>query len=275
MVRYRPEVGVVLNLQKDHKDEAVVAGMFREFARNVHGALVLGEAGNLSDFRAGATVFGFGPGVQVRAEQVEHGPEMSRFTVEGVAFELNLPGRHNVENALAALAACRALGVPLGDMVAPLRDFKGVGRRFQVLGEARGVTVVDDFGHNPAKIAASLRTAHLRGGRILAVFQPHGFGPLRFLRADLVATFAVELHAGDRLWMLEAFYAGGTTIRDVSSADLVADLQAKGCAAAFAESREALVEALIGEARDGDLVLIMGARDPSLTELANTILARL
>ena len=160
------------------------------------------------------------------------------------------------------------------EMVGPLRDFKGVGRRFQVLGESGGITVVDDFGHNPAKIAASLRTAHLRAGRVLAVFQPHGFGPLRFLRAELAEMFATELAAADHLWMLEAFYAGGTTSRDISSADLVADLHEKGCAAVFAKDRKELVESLLREARAGDLILIMGARDPSLTEFANEILAR-
>lgn len=275
VVRYHPAVGVVLNLQKDHKDEAVVAGMFREFVHNIGESLVLGEAVNLSEFREGATVFGFGQGVQIRAEQVDAGPGSSRFSVEDLSFELNVPGLHNVENALAAFAVCRVLGVPMGDLVAALRDFKGVRRRFQVLGESRGITVVDDFGHNPAKIAASLRTAHLRVGRVLAVFQPHGFGPLRFLRAELVETFAAELASTDQLWMLEAFYAGGTTTRDVSSADLVADLRTLGCAATFAPSREALVEDLVRKACPGDLVLIMGARDPSLTELAKEILAKL
>ena len=275
VVRYHPAVGVVLNLQKDHKEEDVVAGMFRTFAQNVRESLVLGEAKNLSEFREGATVFGFGEAAQVRAERVETGPKASRFSVEGTVFELNVPGLHNVENALAAIAACRALGVPMGDLVAPMRGFQGVARRFQVLGESKGITVVDDFGHNPAKIAASLRTARLRAGRVLAVFQPHGFGPLRFLRAELVETFAAELASSDHLWMLEAFYAGGTTTRDISSANLVADLQEKGCAATFADSREALVEALVRETRSGDLVLVMGARDPSLTELAKEILARL
>jgi UDP-N-acetylmuramate--alanine ligase len=275
VVRYHPAVGVVLNLQKDHKEADVVAVMFRKFTQNIREALVLGEADNLSEFCEGAIVFGFGAGSKVRAQQVEMEASSSRFRLENFVFEVNVPGLHNVENAIAAIATCRALGVPMDQLIQPLRDFKGVDRRFQVVGEAKAITVVDDFGHNPAKIAASLRTAHLRAGRVLAVFQPHGFGPLRFLRAELVETFATELSSADHLWMLEAFYAGGTTTRDISSADLVADLQAKGCAATFATSREALVEAIVHEARAGDLVLIMGARDPSLTALAKEILARL
>ncbi len=275
VVRYHSEVGVVLNLQKDHKDEDVVAGMFREFSQNIQATLVLGEAENLSEFRGQAVVFGFSESSKVRAENVAVGPTGSSFIVDGILFDLIIPGLHNVENALAALAACQALGVSMEEMVGPLRDFQGVGRRFQVLGESGGITVVDDFGHNPAKIAASLRTAHLRAGRVLAVFQPHGFGPLRFLRAELAEMFATELAAADHLWMLEAFYAGGTTTRNISSADLVADLHEKGCAAVFAKDRKELVESLLREARAGDLILIMGARDPSLTELANEILAGL
>ncbi|MBK8724805.1 MAG: L,D-transpeptidase family protein [Holophagaceae bacterium] len=275
VVRYRPAVGVVLNLQKDHKEEAVVAEMFRTFKDHTREAFVTGEADNLADLRTSATTFGFRPGATLRGEGVVLEAGASRFTVDGVPFELQVPGLHNVENALAALAACRSLGIALEGLVAPLKNFQGVGRRFQVLGARNGITVVDDFGHNPAKIAASLRTARLRAARILAVFQPHGFGPLRFLRTDLAEMFAAELRAEDRLWLLEAHYAGGTAIRDISSRDLVTDLLARNCHAGFAETREALVEDLAAQARPGDLILVMGARDPSLTDLGLTILAAL
>lgn len=274
VVRYHPAIGVVLNLQKDHKEEHLVAAMFQAFRENVRETLVVGEAGNLEPLHKDALVFGFEASSPFRAEHLHIDPEGSRFTVIGTDFELNVPGRHNIENALAALAACAAAGVPLADLVGPLRGFQGVGRRFQVLGVRNGITVVDDFGHNPAKIAASLRTAHLRATRVLAVFQPHGFGPLRFLRSDLAAMFAAELSTVDRLWLLEAHYAGGTAIRDVSSADLAADLQGLGISARFVPDRASLVDALAAEAREGDLILVMGARDPSLTELAKAILTR-
>ena len=180
---------------------------------------------------------------------------------------------------VAAMAACAALGVPLVAMAAPLAAFQGVARRFQMLGIARGVTVVDDFGHNPAKVAASIRAAHLRvaasGGRVLAIFQPHGFGPLKFLRADFVEAFATELRTQDRLWFLDVFYAGGTAARDVSSAEVIADIVPRLGTAEHAPSRDWLVARLAAEAREGDLILVMGARDPSLTELAQQILARL
>ena len=188
---------------------------------------MVGEGANLAALAAGATVFGFGAGRRACAAWTWRSSRGgAAFTVDGVRFTLPVPGRHNVENALAAIAACRAVGVPLAEMVAPLARFQGVGRRFQSLGTARGVEVVDDFAHNPAKIAAALATAQARAGaggegrggaaagagrrRVLAVYQPHGYGPTRFLRRDFVETFATALRPADRLWMLEVFYAGGT-----------------------------------------------------------------
>ena len=274
VVRYRPAVGVILNLQRDHKEEAEVAAMFTAFRGRAREGFAVGEAANLAEFARGATVFGFGPGAGVRAEEVLAGPGESTVRIGATRFCLGVPGRHNVENALAAIAACLAVGVPLAAMAPPLERFLGVARRFQVLGAARGVEVVDDFGHNPAKVAASIRTAHLRAGRVLAVFQPHGFGPMRFLRQDFVAAFSAELHPEDRLWLLEIFYAGGTASQDLSSADVVADLVRAGVRAGFAPTREELAATLAAEARAGDLILVMGARDPSLTAFAQDILNR-
>ncbi len=279
VVRYHPAVGVLLNLQRDHQEMDAVAALFRPFRAQLREAAIVGEAENLREFAVGATVFGFGEGAGMQAEALSLGAASSAFRVGETDFRLPVPGLHNVENALAAIAACAALGVPLGALVEPLAAFQGVARRFQVLGTRAGVTVVDDFGHNPAKVAASIRTAHLRVqaqvGRVLAVFQPHGFGPLKFLRADFVDTFATELAPDDRLWFLDVFYAGGTAARDITSADVIADLAARGVAAELALSREWLADRLAAEAQAGDLILVMGARDPSLTELAMDILETL
>jgi UDP-N-acetylmuramate--alanine ligase len=275
LVHYRPAVGVVLNLQRDHKEMDEVAALFATLRERTREGFVVGEGENLAPLARGATVFGLGAGAHVRGEGLALGPDASRFTVSGVAFTLPVPGRHNVENALAAIAACRRLDVPLEAMVAPLAEFRGVGRRFQSLGVAGGVEVVDDFAHNPAKLAAAFATARPRAGsgRVLAVYQPHGYGPTRFLRPDFVATFAAALRPDDRLWMLEVYYAGGTATRDFSAADIVGEIAERGARAEFAPSREWLVARIAGEARPGDLVLVMGARDPSLTDLAGGILA--
>ncbi len=215
LVRYRPSVAVVLNLQRDHREMDEVAAMFATFAERTRERVLVGET--LSASFPNATVFGSGPGAGVRGAPIELDAEGSRFEVAGVRFRLPVPGRHNVENALAAIAACAAVEVPLAAMVAPLASFQGVGRRFQSLGRAGGVEVVDDFAHNPAKIEAAIATAHARGRRVLAVYQPHGYGPTRFLRPDFVRSFSAALAPGDRLWMLEIFYAGGTAQRDFSA----------------------------------------------------------
>ena len=275
VVRYRPAVGVVLNLQRDHKEPEVVGRMFARFREQVREAFVVGEEDNLEGFAGGAHVFGFGPRATVRGERVELRPASSAFEVGGVRFMLPVPGEHNVSNALAAIAACRAVGVPLAELSGPLAAFRGVGRRFQSVGTARGVEVIDDFAHNAAKITAAIRTAQGRARRVLAVYQPHGYGPTRFLWRDFVDTFSSVLHPDDRLWMLEVFYAGGTAQRDFSSADIVADIAARGTLAEFAASREALISRIVTEAREGDVVLVMGARDPSLSAFAKAIVAAL
>jgi UDP-N-acetylmuramate--L-alanine ligase len=273
LVRYAPSIGVILNLQRDHKETDEVAAMFATLRARTRETLVVGDDENLDPFAGGAIRFGLSERADVRAVNVEHSADGARFEVEGVSFALPVPGLHNVTNALAAIAACRAAGMPLEGMSAPLAGFSGIGRRFQTIGRARGIEVVDDFAHNAEKIAAAIRTAKLRGRRVLAIYQPHGYGPTRFLWQDFVRTFSTELSGDDRLFMLEVFYAGGTATRDFSAADIVGEIAATWAKASFAPSRDWLIEALADEAREGDVVLVMGARDPSLTAFARDILA--
>lgn len=285
VVRYHPAFGVVLNLQKDHKEMDAVGRMFETFCRQTRDTLVVGEAENLATLSAATSredrgpehtlVFGFGANADVVATDVILEAASSRFEVDDVVFTLPVPGQHNVENATAAIAVCRAVGVPLREMVAPLARYQGVTRRFQTLGVARGVEVIDDFAHNPAKLAAAITTAQHRAARVLAVFQPHGYGPTRFLRPDFVETFATALRREDRLWLLEIYYAGGTAVRDFSSADIVAEIAALGARASYAPSRDELIRLVVAEARAGDIVLVMGARDASLTVLAKEIVTAL
>ncbi len=278
LVRYRPWAGVVLNLQRDHKEPAEVAEMFRVFAGQVSGPLVAGEDPNL-DFLSGAVRFGLGPGADLRAMDLDLKPDGSTFAVDGVPFALPLPGLHNVLNALAAAALCREAGVALSDTADALRGYRGVARRFQVLGRARGVTVVDDFAHNPDKLRAALAAARLRtaadGGRVLAFFQPHGYGPTRFLFDDLVAAFAGALDSGDVLWLPPVYYAGGTVDRDVEATDLSREIRGAGADARDLSDRADLPAAVAAEARPGDVVMVMGARDPALTDLARAVLSAL
>lgn len=333
LVRYAPAVGVILNLQRDHKEPEVVFEMFRTFRAQTREALVVGEAANLdglvtveshagdvslegatrvgsgaADGQRGALSimrYGSGEHADWRAIEVKLEPACSRFVAvnagrasgadrargagrarlpesrgpqraEHADVVLPTPGMHNVENAIAAMAAVHAVGIDLRTSARALATFQGVARRFQSIGRTDdGIEVIDDFAHNPAKITASLRTAHLRAERVLAIFQPHGFGPTRFIRDDLVAELAREMRPEERIWLPEIFYAGGTVTKDLSSADLVADLLKRGVQATFVADRSEIVPAVAREARAGDLVLVMGARDPSLTAFARSIFARI
>lgn len=280
LVHYEPWAGVLLNLRLDHKELTELSRLFATFHQRTRGPFIVGEDENLAPFAEDAAVFGLGPDCAVRGEHLTLAKDESFFTVAGVGFELPLPGPHNVINALAAIAACQALGVSLEAMKVPLSTFGGVSRRFQSIGEAGGVEIIDDFAHNPDKIGAALDTARSRldpgrSGRILAIFQPHGFGPTRFLRDALIEAFATHLDRRDQLWLPEIYYAGGTVTRNVSSRDIVAAVVERGIPAHFHDRREEIVPAVTATARPGDVILVMGARDPSLTDFCHDILAAL
>ena len=188
---------------------------------------------------------------------------------------LQVPGRHNVSNALAAIGAARAAGVPLAEAADAIGGFTGLRRRMELVGEADGVAVIDDFGHNPDKIAATLDTLHAFPGRLLILFQPHGYGPLKVMRRELVATLAGKLGADDLLVLPDPVYQGGTVTREVTSADIIADIAATGARALHIPDREAAAAHLAAEARPGDRIVVMGARDDTLSQLAAAMLAKM
>jgi UDP-N-acetylmuramate--alanine ligase len=276
LVQYEPEIGVVLNLHRDHYEPAEVLGMFQTFRSRVRRTLVLGSDAALVPLRDARTItFGEAPGSDFHIEAIVPTRAGSSFRIGDLAVELGVPGIHNVLNAAAALAACHAAGADLARAAGALARFRGVARRFEIVRRAGDVEVVDDFAHNPAKVAAALATARERSRRVLAFFQPHGFAPMRFMRAELTAAFAAGQRPEDRLFLPEIFYTGGTAVRDLSSRDLCADVSALGGHAAFLESREDLRRIVRDTAAPGDCILIMGARDPSLGDFARSVAASL
>lgn len=197
--------------------------------------------------------------------------------VSGVSLPvtLNVPGAHNVANALAALGATTALGVPLAEAVAALETFAGIRRRMEVVGTAGGVTVIDDFAHNPDKIAATLKTLHAFDGRLLILFQPHGFGPLKLMKSVFIEGFAGLMRPDDVLLMSEPVYYGGTTDRSVGSEDIAAGVRAHDRQAEALATREACGDRLIELAKAGDRIVVMGARDDTLSTFAQSLVERL
>lgn len=282
---YRPEVAVLTNISLDHKEMAELRALFAGFLASAKKAIVNlddPEARMIGESVAEAKLVGYGfdnPGAAFQGKSYEPRPGRSRFALEAMgeryAVELAVPGRHNASNALGAIAAAHAIGVRIEDAVAALRRFEGLKRRLETVGEAGGVTVIDDFAHNPDKIDATLATMHDQPGRLLVLFQPHGFGPLLKMGEELAESFARGLGRDDRLYLPDPVYHGGTTDKSRGSDWLAAAVEERGGKASHIAEREAICDALIAEVRDGDRILIMGARDDTLSEFARHLLERL
>lgn len=288
LVRYHPELAVLLNIEKDHQEIDALMPLFRTFRDQSTRAVV-----NQSDFRClslkkqGDVFFDGHSAAGVSVADAVFGEWESRFTWEGVSFVIPVPGRHNLENALAAIAAGRLLGISPEDCARGLAAFRGIDRRYVRVGTARdghGVTVVDDFAHNPAKVRAALETA--KGAalgeagpkrRVLAIFHPHGFAPMKLVGRDIMEAAATVLGPEDRLYLPPIYYAGGTADQSISSADLAAHLnRVAGRETGIAlESKDAVIIAIAAAAQPGDIVISMGARDPALGDFARRLLAAL
>lgn len=277
---YNPTVAVVTNISLDHKSLDELHALFGDFVRKAGTAVVNADDAESAPLRGGrAVTFGFGTDAHIRASGFRAEPFGSHFIVHANGSShgcfIRMAGRHNVANALAAVAAAQAAGVPVAESVAALVDFAGLARRYEVIGTARGVTVIDDFAHNPDKVAATLSAIATLPGRALLFFQPHGYGPLRQMGKELAASFAAGMRDGDRLWVCDPVYFGGTVDRSVGSEAFVADIVAGGGDAVHVPAREACGATMVAEARAGDRIVILGARDDTLTEFAQGLLRQL
>lgn len=274
---YRPAVAVLNNVSLDHKSLEELRALFADFIGRAGHAVV-----NIDNPDAAALAAAL-PANRVTSFSIERAADLQAIFIEeapfGVTFmvtqedlivevSLQVPGRHNVANALAAIGAARAAGVSLHDAAAALAGFAGLKRRFDLVGRAGDIAVIDDFGHNPDKIGATLDTLHAFPGRVLMLFQPHGYGPLKVMRHALVASLVERMAADDVLVLPDPVYHGGTVSRDVTSADIVADIAAAGRTAHHIALREDAAAFLVDQAREGDRIVVMGARDDTLSQLA-------
>lgn len=288
IAKFMPRIAVLNNIAEDHKSMDELRALFRDFVGkaekavlNLDNAEVAALAAQLPDEKK--ITYGLtAPGARLRGENIAFAHQAVTFDVvdaqtqERVSVALPVPGRHNVSNALAALSASLARGVPLAVAAQALSGFKGIARRLDVIGRSpSGITVIDDFAHNPDKIAASLETLHQSAGRLLILFQMHGYGPLRLLRAGFAEVFAKGLGPNDLLVLPDPLYLGGTVDREVGTKDLAEDIVKQGGTAVHVPLRDLAATHLVAQAQPGDTLVIMGARDDTLTTLARDILARL
>lgn len=259
LLNFEPEWALITNASADHFDLPTTMTLFEQFRRRVKKECVVGWA----------------PDAGWKTTKVHAGRDGTRFRYEGVEFLVPLLGDHNAENAMQAAELCRRMGYGLADIAGALRQFRGIQRRLEKVGEARGVTVLDEYAHNPAKIAAAWRAVAPHHRRVLAFWRPHGFKPLALMFEELVSMFRDVCRAGDRLYVLPVFYAGGTVSRQADSDQFVAALKRAGVPAEWAPDYEGLMKGMLGMVEAGDIVLCMGARDPGIPAFAREFVRRL
>ncbi|HUT32875.1 MAG TPA: Mur ligase domain-containing protein [Planctomycetota bacterium] len=280
LLRFAPEWAIITNISADHFPLDETRKLFADFAANVGKALVVPKKevdewmGGWLDERKIAL-----PLIQSSTHPLIQSLKLSasgsRFDHKGQEFRLPLLGRHNAQNALQAVMLCERLGHRLDRIAGALAEFRGIRRRLDVAGTAGGVTVIDDYAHNPAKIRAAWEAVAPYYQRVLAVWRPHGFGPLAKMLDDLKALFADLGRRCERLYILPVYYVGGTATASVTSDVLVSDLAAAGVPAELVPDYDELIRRVVARARPGDVVLSMGARDPDLPGLARRLVAAL
>ncbi len=288
IARYHPRVAVLGNVSLDHKSLGELRDLFGAFlSRAVVGVVNLDDVEAAGLAHRAQTRLSFGVDsdtatLSITPGSIAQSPTTIAATVrdrrDGATHPLVLrvPGRHNLANALAAIGAASAAGVPVGEAVMALASFRGIARRFDIVGtSARGVTVIDDFAHNPDKIAATLATLRAHPGRVIAFFQPHGYGPLRQMGAELAATFARMLAVDDVAILCDPVYFGGSADRSEGSERIVGLIRAGGGRAEHIPTREGCADRIVALAQTGDRVVVMGARDDTLSKFAQALLARL
>lgn len=273
IVQYKPEIGLLLNIDKDHKEIDALLDIFKTFQENSK-KFVVNQSHPLAkqfsqsieqDFSWDENEAGY------KATDFSQEGLVISFKVNDVPFKLQLVGKHNMENALAAAAIAAQTGVKLTTSAESLNKYEGIYRRAQVLGNKNGVWVIDDFAHNPVKCAAAIRACQPIAPKVVAWFQPHGYGPTRFLRNDFVHEIAHALRPEDEIWMSEIFYAGGTAVKDISANDLINDLKALNKPAFFIENRDEFLNTVRPHLTNNCVLLLMGARDPSLEQFAKDV----
>ncbi len=281
---FTPEIAVLNNVSLDHKSLEELRTLFGDFAKGAKTAIW-----NADDLETVALIaplalenavsFGFTDRADVRAVDVIDLPLGSRFTLhvngEQWPVTLQVPGRHNISNALAAIAAAMVAGVHVPQAIHAMERFTGLARRFDIVGIAGGITVIDDFGHNPDKTAATLATLKAFPGRVIAFFQPHGYGPIRVMGQELAAVFAAKLGRDDHLILCDPVYFGGTVDRSLGSQSITDAVLAAGRKAEHIPTREACGDRIVELAQAGDRIVIMGARDDTLSAFAADVLGRL
>ncbi|OYX64088.1 MAG: UDP-N-acetylmuramate--alanine ligase [Novosphingobium sp. 32-60-15] len=284
---YRPTIAVLNNVSLDHKSLEELRELFGNFLECAGTAVINAddeESMALVDRAESVVTFGLSEDAMISVTDGSISDGATNITAELIdrrdgtthALRLQVPGRHNLSNALAAISAANAAGLGVAEAVDHIASFAGLARRFDIVGTtAGGITVIDDFGHNPEKIAATLATLRAHPGRIIAFFQPHGYGPLRQMGAELAEVMAEGLGTNDLTILCDPVYFGGTVDRSVGSERIARLIGIHGGKAEHIPDRADCAERIIALAQTDDRIVIMGARDDTLSAFAHDIFNRL
>ena len=278
VVQYEPEIGLLLNIDKDHQEIDELIELFTIFKNNTNSLFIVNQSNTLAKTLSAYPENDFGfenENAGFNAKNFQQNGFHLSFEVLNQKFQMNAIGQHSVENATAAIAVANQIGVDLKTCSESLSKYEGIYRRHQILGQKNGVWVIDDYAHNPAKCSASIRACQPLAEKVVAWFQPHGYGPTRFLRKDFVEEISASLRENDEIWMSEIFYAGGTAVKDISANDLIEDIKAKGKKAYFVEDRNDFLNEVKSSLSESSVLLLMGARDPSLEEFCKDLYEKL
>jgi UDP-N-acetylmuramate--alanine ligase len=281
IVQYEPEIGLLLNVDKDHQEIDELMRIFSIFKNNSK-KFIVNQSNVLAKQLSQNIAQDFSSDENSEAGYVAKDFKQSGFNIQysilnaclpdrQVQFSMNTIGHHNMENALAAVTVANQIGVDLESCANVLKNYEGIYRRNQVLGNKNGIWVIDDYAHNPVKCAAAIRSCQPVADKVVAWFQPHGYGPTKFLRADFVKEITAALRPQDEIWMSEIFYAGGTAVKDISANDLIKDIKALDKNAFFVADRNDFLETVRNHLDKNVVLLLMGARDPGLEAFSRSV----
>jgi UDP-N-acetylmuramate--alanine ligase len=277
IVDYYPEISVVLNIDRDHKEFDELMQLFSTFKEHTRGSFIINHDHELTRKLSQNSKYDFGTAGDVGYKGMDfaqHGFQI-RFTINDVPFTIPVLGRHNMENAMAATAVAGVMGIEVAGSAKALESYPGIYRRTQWIGQKKGVSVIDDFAHNPSEVAAAIKACQQISTRVFAWFQPHGYGPLRFMHKELAERVTNVLREVDYFMMSDVYYAGGTVNKDIGSDIVIQAIQKANKNALLVNDRSLLPAALREMTRPGDVILLMGARDPSLPDFAVEVLGEL
>lgn len=277
---YCPYISVVSNVSLDHKPLEVLRPLFENFIRRTkHGVVINADCPEMQKLKIDhPNILSFSlhnDKADLYASNITPLAKGTAFDLNGEHFELPVYGDYNIQNVLAATAAALHAGVPFQHSMRALQTFKGTKRRLQKLGTEHGITVIDDYAHNPDKIRATLETLKKYPGHTWAVFQPHGFAPTRLIKDELIHVLNTIIDDNLTFIATDIYYVGGTVAKDISAADIINPVKEASKDAVYIPHRADIIDFLLPKLKAGDKIIVMGARDDSLSDFAWEILKRI